>query len=218
MKKQFILNLLFLLFILSPVFYLWMVWPSMPLQFSTRFDINGGFEKIQNRQTMLIATLTLSLVAALLYLLLRNLQKVDPMVKESTPKSAFRQLGLVMALFLVFINYALILAAKNGWIIGTSMALAFTGLFFACIGNYMNSIKPNYIAGFRLPWTLKDPDNWRKTHQLGGKLWFAGGILLMAVSFLLPEQLLIPVMIGLLVVMLIVPGIYSYQLYRKNLH
>jgi uncharacterized membrane protein len=218
MKKQFIINLLIVLVILSPAGYLWMVWQDVPLRFKTRFSINSGFEKIQDRQVLLIATLTLSVAAALVYILLRNLQKVDPRVSSATPKSAFHKLGLVISLFLVFINYILIGSAKNGWIIGTNMALAFTGLFFAFIGNYMNHIKPNYFAGFRLPWTLNDPDNWRKTHQLGGKLWFAGGILLMVVSFLLPEQLLIPVMIGLLIILVLIPGIYSYQLHRKNLH
>jgi uncharacterized membrane protein len=61
------------------------------------------------------------------------------------------------------------------------------GAFFAVLGNYMHSIKPNYFVGFRTPWTLESEDNWRKTHQLVSKVWVPGGLLIISgTSFLLP--------------------------------
>ncbi len=52
----------------------------------------------------------------------------------------------------------------------------------------MHSIKPNYFAGMRTPWTLEDNDTWRATHRLAGKLWFAGGIILTIIALLLPAE------------------------------
>lgn len=218
MKKQSIVNLLIVLIALSPLGYLYMHWQTIPESFVAEFEFNRAFEKVQSKRTLLIAVIILSIVSIALYLLMRNLKKVDPKVTDSTPKSSFHKLGIVITLFLIIMNYVLILSVKNGWIIETNIAIAFFGILVMLIGNYMNNLKPNYVAGIRLPWTLNDPDNWRKTHQLAGKLWFAGGILLVIISFLLPKALLLPFMIGLLVVLVIIPGVYSYKIYRSKLN
>ena len=62
--------------------------------------------------------------------------------------------------------------------IGMRYVFAGVGLLLCLIGNYMHTIKPNYFAGLRLPWTLNNEDNWRKTHLLAGKLWFVGGLVI----------------------------------------
>ena len=217
MKKQFLVNLVIVLIALSPMGYLFLTWDSIPATFVTKFEFNQSFEKIQSRNTLLTATIVLSAVSALLYLLMRNLKKIDPNVSDDTPKSSFHKLGLIITLFLVIVNYFLILSAKNGWTINTNIAIAFLGLLVMLIGNYMNNLKPNYFAGIRLPWTLKDHDNWRKTHRLASKMWFTGGILLIIISFLLPKTFLIPVMITLMVVLVVIPSIYSYNIHRSKL-
>jgi len=216
MRKQTVINLLIILITLSPAAFLLIVWKSIPLTFVTKFEFGNSFEKIQSRQDLLIAVLVLSVVTALLYLLMRNLRKIDPKVNESTPRSSFHKLGLIITLFLAILNYFFILSARNDWTINTRIATGFFGLLVALIGTYMNNLKPNYFAGIRLPWTLNDPDNWKQTHRLAGKLWFAGGIVLVFCSLILPEAFLRPVGIGLLVVLVVIPGIYSYRIFRSK--
>lgn len=217
MKRQFIINSLVVLAALSPIAYLLISWDSIPESFTTRVEFKKAFVETQTRQELLVATITLALTGALLYILMRNLKKVDPKVNDSTPKAAFHKLGLTITLFLVILNYFFISSVKNEWIINTPVLVAFIGLFIAMVGNYMNNLKPNYYAGIRLPWTLKDAENWRRTHSLAGKLWFAGGILLIITSFLLPEYLLIPFLVAVFVVIVVIPGIYSYRIYRGKL-
>ena len=217
MKKQFLVNLVIVLIALSPLGYLFIAWNFIPESFVTKFEFNQSFEKIQSRSALLTATTILSVVSALLYLLMRNLKKIDPNVSDDTPKSSFHKLGLIITLFLVIVNYFLILSAKNEWTINTNIAIAFLGLLVMLIGNYMNNLKPNYFAGIRLPWTLNDHDNWRKTHRLASKMWFTGGILLIIISFLLPKTFLIPAMISLMVILVIIPSIYSYNIHRNKL-
>lgn len=217
MKKQFIINALVVLIALSPIAYLLILWDSIPESFTTRVEFKKLFVETQTRQELLVATISLALGGAVLYILMRNLERVDPKVNDATPKAAFHKLGLTITLFLVILNYFFISSVKNEWIINTPVLVAFIGLLISLVGNYMNNLKPNYFAGIRLPWTLNDPENWRRTHLLAGKLWFAGGILLIITSFLLPEYLLIPLIVTVFVVIVIIPGIYSYRIYRRKL-
>ena len=217
MKKKVLINGAVIMLALSPVFYLWVEWNSIPATFITRFRLNEEIDKIQSRETLLTATIVISLTTIFIYLLMRNLKEVDPNVTPATPVSAFNRLGLVISFFLVVINYYIILSVVRGWQISTNLVFAFCGVFVACMGNYMNNIKPNFFAGIRLPWTLKDQDNWRKTHHLAAKLWFTAGILLCLVSFIIPAEAMIHLFAVLLIVIVLIPGIYSYRLYRNKL-
>jgi immunity protein, SdpI family len=218
MKKQNIVNLIIVLVALSPLGYLFIVWNNIPESFVTRFEFNKAFEKVQSRNTLFLAVSVLALVSVLLYFLMRNLKKIDPKVKEGTETSSFNKLGLIITVYLVVLNYFFILSTKNGWKIDTKVSMVFFGLLVMFMGNYMNNIKPNYFAGFRLPWTLNDPDNWRRTHQLAGKLWFVAGILLVIISFLISKAMVIPISIGILIVIVIIPAVYSFKVYRDKLN
>ena len=80
----------------------------------------------------------------------------------------------------------------------------------------LNSIKPNYFAGFRTPWALENEDNWRATHRLVSKMWFAGGILVTIFALILPSGPATIVMLSLVAVMTIIPFIYSYVYFKKH--
>jgi uncharacterized membrane protein len=80
----------------------------------------------------------------------------------------------------------------------------------------MHSIKPNYFVGFRLPWTLSDDENWRRTHLLGGKIWFWSGVAFAIVSLLLPVTMIFPVFIVLLVIITLVPVVYSFLIFKNK--
>jgi uncharacterized membrane protein len=90
------------------------------------------------------------------------------------------------------------------------------GLLFSVIGNYFYTIKPNYFAGIRTPWALENEENWRLTHQLGSKLWFVGGIVIVITGLLLKEVALIVALFTIILFMVIVPIVYSYRLYVKQ--
>lgn len=86
------------------------------------------------------------------------------------------------------------------------------GIMFVFIGNYLPKCKQNYTIGIKIPWTLNNEENWNKTHRLAGILWVICGILIILTGFLGNALILFPV----LLVMVIVPIIYSYILYRKG--
>jgi uncharacterized membrane protein len=109
-----------------------------------------------------------------------------------------------------------IIASSRGDIDIQRVMFPLMGLLFAFIGNYMNHIKPNYFAGIRLPWTLSSDENWRRTHQLAGKLWFAGGVLIAIAGLVLSSSVAFPFFIAALVIMVLIPVIYSYRLFKQQ--
>ena len=58
------------------------------------------------------------------------------------------------------------------------------GVVFVIIGNYMPKCRQNSIIGVKLPWTLKDADNWNFTHRVAGYTWFIGGLVFTAGAFI----------------------------------
>ena len=89
----------------------------------------------------------------------------------------------------------------------------FVGILFTVIGNFLPKTKQTYTIGIRVPWTLNSEENWNKTHRMAGYLWVVCGILFIASAFLPESEILY---IILLCVIIFVPIIYSYVIYRKE--
>lgn len=98
----------------------------------------------------------------------------------------------------------------------SSLILSGVGLLFAVIGNYLPNLKPNYFAGLRFPWTLENADNWRRTHALAGKMWFAGGLLLAVTCLLLPPVASAVVFLITMLVLVVIPAVYSWKIFRQQ--
>ncbi len=60
-------------------------------------------------------------------------------------------------------------------------------VFFVVLGNFLGNLRPNYFVGIRTPWTLENPETWRATHRLGGRLMFFGGLILLIAQLFLSE-------------------------------
>ena len=88
------------------------------------------------------------------------------------------------------------------------------GVMFIIIGTYLPKARQNYTIGIRVPWTLANEENWNRTHRLAGKLWIICGILMIIIYLtrLAPVQWFV----GILLVMVLVPCIYSYWLHAKK--
>ena len=89
------------------------------------------------------------------------------------------------------------------------------GAMFLFMGNYLPKTTRNRTMGIKLRWTVGNDENWQKTHRLGGRIWVAGGIMLILSAFW-GMEFTIGVMIAVIAVSVIVPTIYSYRLYKKH--
>lgn len=88
------------------------------------------------------------------------------------------------------------------------------GLMFIIIGNYLPKARQNYTIGIKIPWTLANEENWNRTHRLAGYLWMICGILMILISLtrFIPAEWLV----GIFLIMVLVPCIYSFWLHAEK--
>ena len=91
------------------------------------------------------------------------------------------------------------------------------GIIFILCGNYLPKNRQNYTIGYKTPWTLDNPDNWNKTHRIAGILWIFGGVVLICQAFVSFENTVWAILsLVIVVVLVIIPAVYSYILYKKS--
>lgn len=200
---------------LLPAGYLALVYDQLPATVPTHFGPDMKPDRMGEKAELWLVTGLLSMVSIGLYFLLNNLHRVDPKRRNAGASSVFNKLAFGMVVFLAALSFIIIASAK-GTIAVQNFLFPLLGLLFAFIGNYMNHIKPNYFAGIRLPWTLSSDENWRRTHAIAGKLWFAGGVLIALVSLVLPVKTMVPVFIAVMVIITLIPVVYSYRLFKQQ--
>lgn len=201
--------------LLVPFMYLASIWSSLPEAVPLHFDFKGNVDRYGSRYDVLITTAALNLVGFIVYLLLSNIHRFSKRAPVEN-KNRMQKMALAILCFITLVQCWLLYIMQTGaLIISVKFLLAAVFLLFAVIGNYMPNLKPNYFAGFRLPWTLRNEYNWRKTHDIAGRIWFAGGLLCMLVCLLLPFKTALAATGIILFMMLMLPAIYSYQLFKK---
>lgn len=204
------------LFIIAPAVYLGVIWSSIPDTVPLHANLKGEVDRYGSKNELITLTVILTSVNILLYLLLPQIYRIDPKKYAAENKDRLRRIAFAVCVFLsavvILIIYSSIHESMN---LSIRLILAGSGLLIAIIGNYIHNIKPNYFAGIRLPWTLNNDDNWRKTHLLGGKLMFGGGLLITIICLFVPFNFAMISMFIILCVVLLITCAYSYNLYRK---
>jgi uncharacterized membrane protein len=199
-----------------PLFYTASIYPALPASIPLHFNYRGEPDRFGDKTELWFPVLLLTVVSIGVYLLVSNLSKIDP--KKSAAQSSLmnEKIAWVIIVFMSALNLIIVHSAKAGSIDVQRLMFPLIGFFFSLLGNYMHSIKPNYFIGFRTPWTLENEDNWRKTHQLVGRIWVPGGILIALLTLLLPAQAGFIAFLSITVLMVLIPGIYSYRYFIKH--
>jgi uncharacterized membrane protein len=212
-----LINWLVALVILIPGIYLAFAWNSLPAKVPMHFDINGNADRYGDKSELLTTVLILPAVSLFVYFLLANIYRIDPKKYAVENRVRLKRIAFAIVCFLSALTCIIIYSASHGGSkFDVSLILSAVGLLFAIIGNYLPNLKPNYFAGMRLPWTLENPENWRKTHALAGKLWFAGGLLLAVTCLFLPAKAAMVLFFAVMTILVIIPAVYSYRFYNQQ--
>ena len=197
--------------ILLPIVFGLIFWNELPEQMITHWGIDGNADGWSNRYFAVFALPIFILIIHWLCIFCTTI--LDPKNKNQNNKVV----GLVIWItpIISLVTNGIIYAASfdkefSPYLINTLLI----GVIFVIIGNYLPKCKQNYTIGIKVKWTLESEKNWNATHRFGGKVWVIGGLLIMISSFL-PETIIPWVMASLIVILAIVPIIYSY-LYYKN--
>lgn len=203
---------------IAPLVYLAFVWSKLPATVPLHFGLNGQPDRYGNKSELFLPVGIMIVVSIGVYFLLNNLHRIDPK-KSYTEENRGRmqRFAIGLTLFMSAMGCFIVQSAVDGKInMSGNYIVVLIGLLFAFLGNYMYTIKPNYFAGFRLPWTLHDNENWRLTHKLAGVLWFAGGLLIALLALVLPTKFAMGAFISVTLIITLIPAIYSYRLFANK--
>lgn len=198
--------------ILLPVLAGVLLWNRLPEQIPTHFGFNGEPDSWSSR-TFTVFFLPLFLLA--IHLLCATVTAYDP--KEKGVSDRMYRLVLWLVPLISNVIFSGVYGIALGYDINISLLTrSLLGFMFIVIGNYMPKVRQNMTVGIKIPWTLADPENWNKTHRLGGYMFMLAGFIMLA-SLLLPDKYTAPALFVSIFAAAFVPMIYSFLLYRKTL-
>ncbi len=205
-KTLIITSIVTILPVLIGVIY----WDRLPDVMATHFGVNNEANGFSSKP---FAVFGLPAVLLAVLWLGAFVTSNDPKRQNISPKTF--TLGLWIVPVVSLIGAATMYPVNLGYELDiTFFAALFLGLVFIIIGNYLPKARQNYTIGIKIPWTLANEENWNRTHRLAGYLWTICGILMILIGLMrfVSAQWLA----GVLLIMILVPCIYSYWLHAKK--
>lgn len=185
---------------------------QVPSHWNAAGEINGYLPKLAN-------AILLPAISIGIYILIRVLMRASPRLGQQSRQSQ-RATWEVVNLIIVGVLLFLLITQLAVTAIALGMAIDITfvislglSVLLVFLGNYMGKLRRNFWAGFRTPWTLASETVWERTHRLGGWLMVLGGLLGVILSFI--PALRLWAVIGIVVVVVIIPTVYSFILYQR---
>jgi uncharacterized membrane protein len=155
------------------------LYPSLPQQIPTHWNIKGEIDGYGNKDWALFLLPAMLVPLTLLFYFLPALSPKHFEV-DSFRSTYLYIMVLVTALFVYLhgiILYAVWKSTQNaGTFDLTRPLIAGIFLFFALLGNVMGKIRKNFYIGIRVPWTLASDRVWNDTHRLAAWVMVSSGL------------------------------------------
>ena len=208
-KKNWKLLLITSIIILLPIAAGLILWNRLPDPMPSHWGINGEVDGWSSKPVSVFGMPALLLAIQWACVLATT---ADP--KKDNHSAKILQLAFWIAPILSVVLNTAVYAAALGHEVQFKLLLpVILGVLFVAIGNYMPKCRRNYTIGIKIPWTLNSDENWNRTHRLAGKVWVAGGFGILLSGFAGGVWL----MLGITIMMVAAPLVYSYALYRKGI-
>ena len=188
-----------------------LLWNTLPEQVATHWGPDGQPDGWSSKAFAVFAIPGLILAIHWFCILVTAL---DPRSGNQSNKAVGMVLWICPVIS-IFCNAAICITALGLDFDMNRIVFLVMGGIFLIIGNYLPKCKHNYTIGIKLPWTLASEENWNATHRFGGKVWVIGSLVILLCSFI-PGEYGVWIMIAGLLVMALIPMVYSYFYYRKH--
>lgn len=199
----------FAVLIADVAFGVWAL-PRLPEQVPVHWNILGEADRWGSSTAQVFR---MPAVALGVYLLILFLPLIDPRRKNYALFPGALRISRWAAPILVAAIQASTLAGVLGYPVRMNAVISLLmGLMFVVLGNVMPRMRHNYFVGIRVPWTLSNEENWRRTHRMAGPFWVGAGLAIMVSAFL-PDVWKAVLVTVALAVAIVVPIGYSYWVY-----
>ena len=203
-------NVICLIFIAITIAVTAWMYPSLPEQIPTHWNFQGEVDDYTPKPW---GVMIMPLAAIFIFVMMKLIPVISPQgFRTDQFRNVVNIFTVTLVGFMSGIALLVLLAASGRDVHMNEMVFAGIGLLFIVLGNYLGKVRKNFFIGIRTPWTLASDEVWSRTHRLGGWLFVLIGFFMFLNAFVqLPEAWLI----GSIVVVALVPLVYSYILYRK---
>jgi uncharacterized membrane protein len=127
-------------------------------------------------------------------------------------------ISFMMVLFLALLNLYGLCYPLGADMLPFNPVLIIIGFMMMFLGNLLPKLPRNFFVGIRTPWTISDEDNWYKTHRIGSRTFFLGGLVLVLKGFLPLSTTVQIISSWLALVLLLYPLFYSLYMFKKQSH
>jgi uncharacterized membrane protein len=185
------------------------------LQLPVHWNIAGEADRYASKWVALMTAPGMTLLIAAFFWFLPKLEPRERDLERS--QGLYLSGWAALLIVMVAVETVMLSAALHWGLRAFAIMTAAVGLTFVLIGNQLGKSRRMYLVGIRTPWTLASEEVWIKTHRLGGKLMVAGGLLLLLSAFFpIPSGPRATLFAGGIGVMVGVPVVYSYWLWRRE--
>ena len=152
------------------------VYPRLPATMPTHWSVEGQANGWSSR---IWGAWMIPLFLLGMWAMFRFLPAIDPRGRNYAKfGGAFEGIMISLMLFALGLHLIVLRAALGDPVEMRRMLPIGVGVLFIVIGNLLPRARPNWFIGLRTPWTLSSDRVWEKTHRFGGRIFVAGGILL----------------------------------------
>lgn len=187
-------------------------WNDLPETMASHWNM---YDQVDGYTSKFWGVFLMPVIVAVMVALFLAIPHIDPLKENiASFRDSFNLFIILIILFMTYIN-GLTLAWNLGFL-KTSMGVAILpaiGLIFIAAGRLISKAKRNYFIGIRTPWTLANDQVWDETHRVGGKVFYAMGVLCLFGLFLKENAyilVLVSALGGSFGTML-----YSYYVFKK---
>jgi uncharacterized membrane protein len=198
--------------VLMPFIYLAFIWNTLPNKVPTHWNYKGEVDHWGDKFSLVGL---LFMLPVFVYIIMLVAPKIDPKKRITLMGGKFYQLKFFLVLFMSLLASFIIFVTKNQSFSSPNLIYIIIGILFLVLGNYFKVIQPNYFIGIRTPWTLENNEVWKVTHVFAGKLWVIGGLVIVLGGLIFENYSFSIVFISLVVVLAIVPMVYSYIKFKE---
>ena len=188
------------------------LYPQLPDRVASHWNAQGQIDGYMPKFWGVFLMPAITLAIFLLFLLIPI---IDPLKKNIDKfRNYFNWLIILIVVFLLYV-YSLTVFWNLGYRFNMTLLMTpAVGLLFFYIGVILKHAERNWFIGIRTPWTLSNDVVWKKTHQLGAKLFKVAGIIAILGIFFAENALwfaIIPAIASSLFLL-----VYSYFEHKKT--
>lgn len=215
MKKFSKMQILAWILSAVPLILVAAVYTRLPTKVPMQWDFGGEIGYEDKWHLWIVAG-----ISPLLAVFMPLMPKLDPKRSNYTKfRSSYDLFQVLMMLFmLLMVSMCVVEGLHPGTLDVVSLVCVFCGLLLTVLGNMMPKFRSNWFCGIRNPWTISSETVWRRTQRVGGRMFFASGLIAMAGAFAPNDYVQFAAIFIPILTSTAILTILSYRWYQQEQH